>query len=107
MENQGKKGAAVEVYGFVAWLVSFVLFGMFCAFHKDICHHSLLGMYCLWAFLPDSVLHAMGISYYPSKYVFTKSSKTNTNVVKKILGISNPYFYYGPSPLCSTCVYII
>ncbi|KAG5179236.1 PIG-P [Tribonema minus] len=40
------------VYGFAGWLASFILYGF----------------YLLWAFIPEEQLHALGITYYPSKY---------------------------------------
>ncbi|KAI9226757.1 MAG: PIG-P, partial [Piptocephalis tieghemiana] len=43
---------AQEVYGFVMYLASFILY---------------VG-YLLWAFIPDSVFHHIGITYLPSKY---------------------------------------
>uniref|UniRef100_A0A0G4GRZ2 PIG-P domain-containing protein n=1 Tax=Chromera velia CCMP2878 TaxID=1169474 RepID=A0A0G4GRZ2_9ALVE len=43
---------STEVYGFVSWILSFVLYGM----------------YFIWAFVPEEVLQDMGITYYPSKY---------------------------------------
>lgn len=42
----------VEVYGFVGWITTFLAW---------IC-------YLLWAYLPESVLHQVGVSYYPNKY---------------------------------------
>ena len=51
-ESQEYHGASTEVYGFVAWMSTFVLFGM----------------YLVWAFLPDAVLHDWGITYYPDRY---------------------------------------
>lgn len=48
-----KRGASqVEVYGFVAWVTSGVLYFL----------------YLLWAFLPNAWLEAVGITYYPDKY---------------------------------------
>eukprot|EP01025_Chloroclados_australasicus_P069083 TRINITY_DN9685_c0_g1_i3.p1 TRINITY_DN9685_c0_g1~~TRINITY_DN9685_c0_g1_i3.p1 ORF type:complete len:160 (+),score=19.38 TRINITY_DN9685_c0_g1_i3:89-568(+) len=41
----------VEVYGFVGWLGSYIAYAIF----------------LLWAFIPDPMLQAMGITYYPSK----------------------------------------
>eukprot|EP00878_Enallax_costatus_P005795 GHUV01006076.1.p1 GENE.GHUV01006076.1~~GHUV01006076.1.p1 ORF type:complete len:167 (+),score=48.18 GHUV01006076.1:159-659(+) len=47
-----KKGASsVEVYGFAGWILSAVAFAL----------------YCLWAFVPEPVLHSIGITYYPTK----------------------------------------
>ena len=40
------------MYGFVLWITSYLL----------------LFLYLLWAWLPASVLHALSITYYPSKY---------------------------------------
>jgi phosphatidylinositol glycan class P protein len=48
----GRHGASsVEVYGFVGWIASFVAAAVF----------------GLWAWLPESALHAMGVTYYPNK----------------------------------------
>jgi len=41
-----------EIYGFVMWVTTYVLFAVF----------------LLWAYLPDSTLHSLGVTYYPSKY---------------------------------------
>ncbi|KAI9090558.1 PIG-P [Phlyctochytrium arcticum] len=41
-----------EYYGFVVYLASFVAFGA----------------YLCWAILPDEVLHAVGIYYYPTRW---------------------------------------
>ena len=41
-----------EVYGFVAWISSSVLFVL----------------YWVWAFVPDPVLHSYGVTYFPAKY---------------------------------------
>ncbi|KAI8370173.1 PIG-P-domain-containing protein [Choanephora cucurbitarum] len=46
------KTPAYEYYGFVMYLSSFVVFGI----------------YILWAYLPDGVLDQLGITYYPSRY---------------------------------------
>lgn len=48
-----KKEANTEVYGFVGWVASFFGFGL----------------YLMWAYLPDHILHELGVSYYPDKYV--------------------------------------
>ena len=40
-----------EVYGFVGWISSLVAYGI----------------YVIWAFMPEATLHALGITYYPSK----------------------------------------
>ena len=44
--------SSVEVYGFAGWIASAVAFVAF----------------LLWAVLPESALHAMGVTYYPSKH---------------------------------------
>eukprot|EP00742_Colponemidia_sp_Colp-10_P005350 GILJ01005715.1.p1 GENE.GILJ01005715.1~~GILJ01005715.1.p1 ORF type:complete len:241 (-),score=19.27 GILJ01005715.1:133-855(-) len=41
-----------EVYGFAAWITSFVTYVIF----------------ILWSFLPERILHQLGVTYYPSKY---------------------------------------
>ncbi|KAH8551498.1 PIG-P-domain-containing protein [Umbelopsis sp. PMI_123] len=46
------KTPTYEYYGFVMYLVSFVA----------------LGIYLIWAYVPDEVLHSLGITYYPSRY---------------------------------------
>ncbi|CAO3675012.1 unnamed protein product [Umbelopsis ramanniana] len=46
------KTPTYEYYGFVMYLVSFVV----------------LGIYLIWAYVPDEVLHSLGITYYPSRY---------------------------------------
>lgn len=43
---------ATGVYAFVAWIASMVVFVVF----------------LLWAFSPRSLLHQIGITYYPSRY---------------------------------------
>ncbi|WIA10196.1 hypothetical protein OEZ85_010399 [Tetradesmus obliquus] len=43
--------SSVEVYGFVGWIASAVTFVL----------------YCLWAFVPEALLHKAGITYYPNK----------------------------------------
>lgn len=42
----------IEVYGFVGWISTFLAY---------------IG-YLLWAYLPESLLHEIGVSYYPNKY---------------------------------------
>lgn len=41
----------VEIYGFVGWVSSFILFIVF----------------VIWSFFPDEILNKYGISYYPDK----------------------------------------
>ncbi|EZG43415.1 PIG-P protein [Gregarina niphandrodes] len=41
-----------SVYGFVSWIVSFVL----------------IVAYVVWEFVPDDLLYSWGITYYPWKY---------------------------------------
>ncbi|KAI7888744.1 uncharacterized protein EV154DRAFT_425183 [Mucor mucedo] len=45
------KTPAYEYYGFVMYLASFVI----------------LGIYLIWAFVPDEILHRLGITYYPNR----------------------------------------
>eukprot|EP01127_Copromyxa_protea_P007783 TRINITY_DN1771_c0_g1_i2.p1 TRINITY_DN1771_c0_g1~~TRINITY_DN1771_c0_g1_i2.p1 ORF type:complete len:149 (-),score=27.44 TRINITY_DN1771_c0_g1_i2:40-486(-) len=47
-----KRSARQEVYGFVGWMATWVI----------------LFAYLIWTFLPDSVLHPLGITYYPDRY---------------------------------------
>ncbi|KAI9491712.1 hypothetical protein BDB00DRAFT_478101 [Zychaea mexicana] len=42
-----------EYYGFVMYLASFVA----------------LGIYLIWAYVPDEILHSLGITYYPKRYM--------------------------------------
>ncbi|PSC68340.1 phosphatidylinositol N-acetylglucosaminyltransferase subunit P isoform X1 [Micractinium conductrix] len=52
-EGPGRPGvSSVEVYGFVGWITSAVAYVLF----------------LLWAYTPDYVLSAHGITYYPSKH---------------------------------------
>eukprot|EP01100_Stratorugosa_tubuloviscum_P012006 TRINITY_DN5512_c0_g1_i1.p1 TRINITY_DN5512_c0_g1~~TRINITY_DN5512_c0_g1_i1.p1 ORF type:complete len:242 (-),score=68.69 TRINITY_DN5512_c0_g1_i1:182-859(-) len=46
------RNANVDIYGFVGWMSSIVG----------------LVLFLLWAYLPDSILHQLGIFYYPNKY---------------------------------------
>ncbi|GAA5808267.1 hypothetical protein MFLAVUS_001655 [Mucor flavus] len=46
------KTPAYEYYGFVMYLGSFVI----------------LGIYLIWAYVPDEILHRLGITYYPNRY---------------------------------------
>ncbi|CAN0283162.1 unnamed protein product, partial [Discosporangium mesarthrocarpum] len=45
-------GEIVEIYGFAGWITSLVAYAFF----------------LIWAYVPESTLHALGITYYPSKY---------------------------------------
>lgn len=42
----------MEVYGFAGWIASLVAYAL----------------YLVWAYVPESTLQAVGITYYPSKY---------------------------------------
>lgn len=46
------KTPSYEYYGFVMYLTSFVI----------------LGIYLIWAYVPDEILHSLGITYYPNRY---------------------------------------
>eukprot|EP01102_Stenamoeba_stenopodia_P014336 TRINITY_DN4748_c0_g1_i1.p1 TRINITY_DN4748_c0_g1~~TRINITY_DN4748_c0_g1_i1.p1 ORF type:complete len:133 (+),score=6.78 TRINITY_DN4748_c0_g1_i1:76-474(+) len=50
--EQAKNTSHVDVYGFVGWITSFIAFGA----------------YLLWAYIPDPLLHQLGLVYYPHKY---------------------------------------
>lgn len=43
--------AEAGVYGFVAWITSYFIYFL----------------YLIWAFVPDSILNAIGLTYYPQK----------------------------------------
>lgn len=65
------KTPAYEYYGFVMYLASFVAFGrwmtsrvLFVA--KLIQWQS--GIYLIWTYVPDEILHSLGITYYPNRY---------------------------------------
>ncbi|CAM9311795.1 unnamed protein product [Choristocarpus tenellus] len=45
-------GEIVEVYGFAGWITTLVAYAF----------------YLVWAYVPESTLHTLGITYYPSKY---------------------------------------
>lgn len=47
-----ERAGSTEVYGLVLWIASYIG----------------LTMYLAWTFLPDSILHALGMYYYPSRY---------------------------------------
>ena len=49
----GRDGhSAAALYGFVAWIATQIAFALF----------------LLWAYLPESTLHRLGITYYPAKH---------------------------------------
>jgi phosphatidylinositol N-acetylglucosaminyltransferase subunit P len=50
--NSKKKGPKAEVYGFVIWFSSFILFIF----------------WLIWACVPDEILHKLHITFYPDKY---------------------------------------
>eukprot|EP00920_Eleutheroschizon_duboscqi_P008929 GHVT01020427.1.p1 GENE.GHVT01020427.1~~GHVT01020427.1.p1 ORF type:complete len:257 (+),score=47.94 GHVT01020427.1:166-936(+) len=43
---------SAEVYGFVSWICSFAVFGI----------------YLIWSLAPDAFLHSLGVTYYPQRY---------------------------------------
>ena len=47
-----KRSSNVEIYGFVGWIVTFVI----------------LFLYLSYAYIPDEWLHIIGVTYYPDKY---------------------------------------
>ena len=49
------RSRAPEFYGFVAWTSTYLLFAL----------------YLLWAFLPDDIIVALGVSWYPNRCVGT------------------------------------
>lgn len=51
-DSQMTKSNQKAVRGFVLWMATFVVYGLF----------------LLWAFLPESILHSAGVTYYPKKY---------------------------------------
>ena len=60
-----------EYYGFVMYLVSFVGLGIYQG--NMIRHYALSyivmypGIYLIWAYVPDEILHSLGITYYPKR----------------------------------------
>lgn len=65
-------GRAPEFYGFVAWLVTLLVYVT----------------YVLWTFLPDEVIRAVGIEWYPARFVVpvcdnsTNQSIAGMNILK-------------------------
>ncbi|KAJ2957508.1 hypothetical protein NQZ79_g6790 [Umbelopsis isabellina] len=65
-----------EYYGFVMYLVSFVVLGMYHPSGKIYYSTTIptnteclfTGIYLIWAYVPDEILHSLGITYYPSRY---------------------------------------
>ena len=51
-EQQQQVAPPVEVYGFLGWITSSVLYLV----------------YVVWSCTPDAILHWHGITYYPNKY---------------------------------------
>ena len=51
-ERRSAATASVALYGFVAWIGTHIAFVLF----------------VLWAYLPERVLHRLGVLYYPSQY---------------------------------------
>ena len=31
--------------------------------------HRFLAIYLIWAYVPDEILHSLGITYYPKRYI--------------------------------------
>jgi len=78
-------GRAPEFYGFVAWLTALLSYVLF----------------LLWALLPDKVIHAIGIHWYPARWDSRPSSVT---VLTLSSGSGHCYFQHGP--LSSSCWHI-
>lgn len=71
-------GRAPEFYGFVAWLVTLLGYALF----------------LLWALLPDKVIQALGIHWYPARCDFRPSSVA---VLTLLPSGSGPYYFqHGP-----------
>lgn len=64
-----------EYYGFVMYLVSFVVLGAYLSSGKNLLSTTIptnteylfTGIYLIWAYVPDEILHSLGITYYPSR----------------------------------------
>lgn len=52
IESGNKPAVYRAIYGFVLWLVSYLLFVVF----------------LIWAYIPDEWLHQLGLTYWPQKY---------------------------------------
>ena len=76
-------GRAPEFYGFVAWLVALLSYILF----------------LLWALLPDKVIQALGIHWYPARWGSRPSSVTGLTLLSS--GSGHCYFQRGP--LSSSC----
>ena len=76
-------GRAPEFYGFVAWLTTLLSYVLF----------------LLWALLPDKVIHALGIHWYPARWDSRPSSVT----VLTLLSAGSGHCYFQPGPLSSSC----
>lgn len=76
-------GRAPEFYGFVAWLVTLLGYALF----------------LLWALLPDRLIQALGIHWYPARY---GSRPLDVPVLTLLPSGSGPCcFQHGPLP--SSC----
>ena len=64
----GTRSRAPEFYGFVAWTGTYLLF---CA-------------YLLWAFLPDALIQALGVSWYPNRCVALPSSSPPSRALTSV-----------------------
>jgi len=76
--SRASGGRAPEFYGFVAWLVTLLSYGLF----------------LLWALLPDKVIPALGIHWYPARFDSTPSSVSVLTLL--LSGSGRCCFQHGP-----------
>ena len=92
--SKPKSSSSAEVYGFALWSSTFVV----------------LLLWLAWAFLPDEVLHRIGVTYHPIKYwalafpaylvvllifvifAYTAYNLANTSPLDSLATITDNYF---------------
>jgi len=75
-------GRAPEFYGFVAWLITLLSYVLF----------------LLWALLPDKVIHAIGIHWYPARW----NSRPSRVIFLTLFSSGSGHCYFQHGPLSSS-----